>query len=48
MAATLPDVTRSEESVPVAEGGQPTSAVLISAEFHSQPDLKHRSASNQA
>ncbi len=29
MAETLPDVTTSEESVPVAEPGQPTSAVVI-------------------
>jgi hypothetical protein len=29
MAETLPDVTTSEESVPVAEAGHPTSAVVI-------------------
>jgi len=29
MAETLPDVTTSEESVPVAEAGQPTSAAVI-------------------
>jgi hypothetical protein len=29
MAETVPSVTTSEESVPVAEAGQPTSAVVI-------------------
>jgi hypothetical protein len=37
-AETLPDVTTSEESVPVAEAGQPTSAVVINpAEMEVSP-----------
>ena len=38
MAETLPDATTSEESVPVAEAGQPTSAVVINpAEMEVSP-----------
>ena len=38
IAETLPDVTTSEESVPVAEAGQPTSAVVINpAEMEVSP-----------
>jgi len=38
MAETLPDVMTSEESVPVAEAGQPTSAAVINpAEMEVSP-----------
>jgi hypothetical protein len=38
MAETLPDVTTSEESVPVAEAGQSTSAgVITPAEMEVSP-----------